>query len=494
MPDGHKLTSYPTKQYPMNPGTGFAATSDLRLAAYGLPGGRIGVMDLHIGKELWTAVASTEYTTGLEFSPDGKTLASAAGFADSDIRLWNVATGQQTGRLEGHGSWVSSLVFWPDGKKLASSSADQTIRIWDIASQKCLDVLRGHRQEVWRLAFLPDAKTLVSGAKDGTVCFWDTSVTHPRQPHLNIPIPENVLNWCFTPDSRSVLTISQQGQVSQWTGSDFQQEAPLPQIGETTSSARVTAYQFSPDGRLLAAGSTNGVLQIWDLARRARGRQWTNTTSGVAPVGFFAGGSKLLTYSGCDNLLHVWDLQTGLETQSWQAPAQFNTAALTPDEGSCLALGYGGDVVFRNLADQSQKQVELDALEAVAAGYSPDGKRFAVASDLGYARVWDAATWRQVANLGGFLNGAHTVSFSPDGKRLAIASDNKEAVKLWDTDGWQDVFTLEGQGTGFQGASFSPDGNTLAWGSQNALYLWRAPSWDEIHAAEAKEKADAPNP
>ena len=99
--------------------------------------------------------------------------------SESDIRLWDVATGKEIGRLEGHESWVGSLVFWPDGKKLASSSADQTIRIWDVASRKCLDVLRGHRQEVWRLALLPDDKTLVSGAKDGTVCFWDTSVTHP---------------------------------------------------------------------------------------------------------------------------------------------------------------------------------------------------------------------------------------------------------------------------------------------------------------------------
>ena len=357
-----------------------------------------------------------------------------------------------------------------------------------------MEVLHGHRQEVWRLAFLPDHKTLISGAKDGTVCFWDTSYIRPRQPHLNIPIPENVVNWCFTPDSRSLLVINQQGRVSRWSGSDFQQEEPLPEIGETTSAARFSIYQFSPDGRGLAAGSTNGVLQIWDFARRVRGRQWTNTTGIVAPVGFLADGNKVVTYSANDNLLHLWDLQTGLELQSWQAPAQFNAAGLTPDEQSCLALGYGGDVIFRNLADQSQKRIELDALEAVAAGFAPDGKHFAVASDLGFARVWDAATWKPVANLGGFLNGAHTVNFSPDGKRLAIASDNKEAVKLWDTEGWQDVFTLEGQGTGFQGAGFSPDGNTVAWGCQTMLYLWLAPSWEEIATAEAKEKTESKLP
>ena len=223
-------------------------------------------------------------------------------------------------------------------------------------------------------------------------------------------------------------------------------------------------------------------------------RQWSNTTGIVWPASFFANGTKLITVSQNDNLLHEWDLQTGLEIQSWVAPAQSYGAALSPDKRSCIAVGYGGDVVFRNLVDQSQSKVDLEIREAVAAGYSPDGKLFAVASDLGYARVWDTATWKLVATPGGFLNGAHTVSFSADGKRLAIASDNKEAVKIWDTESWQEVFTLEGQGTGFQGAFFSPDGNTLGWGNQTGLYLWRAPSWEEINAAEAKEKAEVKQP
>ncbi len=495
MPDGNKLASYPTQQNTTGPGTCFAANSDLSLAAYGLLGGRIAVMDLRNGKELWTAVASKQLITGLAFSPDGKTLASAAGFSESDIRLWDVASGKPSGHLEGHSSWVSSLVFWPDGKKLASSSADQTIRIWDLASQKCLQVLIGHRQEVWRLAFLPDHKTLVSGAKDGTVCLWDTSVRRSRQPHLNISITRNLVNWSFTPDSRSVLTIDESGRVSRWSGPGFQQQEPLPEIGEVIkNNYRYSLYQFSRDGHFLAAGSTNGVLQVRDLVGRVPGRQWSNTTGVVWPAIFLANGTKLITVSQNDNMLHEWDLQTGLEIQSWQAPAQLYTAALSPDERACIAVGYGGDVVLRNLADQSQSKVALEIREANAAGYSPDGKLFAVSSDLGYARVWDTATWKLVATPGGFLNAAGSVGFSADGKRLAIASDNKEAVKLWDTESWQEVFTLEGQGFGFQGAYFSPDGNTLGWGNQTGLYLWRAPSWEEINAADANEKAASKQP
>ncbi len=181
VPDRTKVASYPCEQWVHFSSTDFATTSDLGLAAYGSKSGQIHIMDLRDGRELWTAVASKDLITALAFSPDGKTLASAAGFAESDIRLWDVATGKEIGRLEGHKACVFSLVFWPDGKKLASSSGDQTIRLWDVASRKCLDVLRGHRLEVWRLALQPDHRTLISGSKDGEVCVWDTSVTHPRR-------------------------------------------------------------------------------------------------------------------------------------------------------------------------------------------------------------------------------------------------------------------------------------------------------------------------
>jgi WD40 repeat protein len=139
--------------------------------------------------------------------------------------------------------------------------------------------------------------------------------------------------------------------------------------------------------------------------------------------------------------------------------------------------------------------LNLDILEGSWASYSPDGKWFAVASDLGFARVWNTANWQPVATMSGFFNGAHSAAFSPDNQRLAIGSGGREAVKLWDTESWQNVFTLEAPGNDFQQLAFSPDGNTLGWLNQDReLYLWRAPSWAEINAAEAQEKTAVPQP
>ncbi|HZM06562.1 MAG TPA: serine/threonine-protein kinase [Candidatus Saccharimonadales bacterium] len=488
MPTGAKLASYPSEQ-DGNVGTDFAATPDLSLAAYTMRINQIRLVDLRTGKELWAAVGAKERVLTLAFSPDGKTLASSAGFTESDIHLWDVATGKEVGRLEGHSSSVRGMVFWPDGKKLASCSADQTIRIWDLASRKCLDVLRGHRQEVWRLLLLPDHKTLVSGCKDGTVCLWDASVAHSKHPRITIP--QTVRAWQFTPDSRAVLTLSSLGEVSRWTGEDFQQPETLLNIGTILPPGH-RRHQFSQDGRLLAvAGRQNGVSQVWDVSRRMLWRQWTNKNDSVE-LGFLSDGHKLVTESDSDKMMHEFSLTTGSEIASWHSPESFADAAFSPDERLCVAIGYRGDFTVRNLADESSKTLDLHVLEGVGVAFSPDGRLMVAASELGLGRVWDTATWKPEVTLGGFLLGAHSVAFSPDGKRLAIGSNGKEALKLWNTASWQEVITLQGEGSLFWRTAFSADGNVL--GSLNAngtLYLWRAPSLAEINAAEAKEKAEA---
>jgi WD40 repeat protein/serine/threonine protein kinase len=492
MTEGTRLASYAAEQLGFVPGDSFAATSDLGIAAYGDDNGRIHVMDLRDGKELWAVTAAKEYITALAFSPDGKTLASAAGFNESTIRLWDTATGKETGKLAGHTSWSFSLVFWPDGKKLASASTDQTIRIWDIASQKCLDVLRGHRQEVWRLALLPDEKTLVSGCKDGTVCLWDTSVTHPRRE--KITWPDKMLAWQFAPDSQSVLTLDLTGKIARWSGDDFQEKEPLLNVATNLDVHDNSFYYcFSRNGRSLAAGSTNGNIFVWDLSRRDLWRAFKPGAGKVAPLTFLTGGNRLVGYSEADNRCFEWGLEANREIQSWAAVPNSENGGLSPDEQLVAEVGFEGDISIRNLAGHSSASLPLDAMEGVSVAFSPDGKRFAIASNLGYARIWDTATWHEAATLRGFLNAVFSVAFSPDGKRLITGGSNPDdAVELWDTDSWQELLTLEGTGSLYVTTAFSPDGNAIGtMSADGTLQVWRAPSWAEIKAAEAKENAAA---
>jgi WD40 repeat protein len=479
LPEGTEGPSHPLPDSP----AGFAVTPDLRLAAVSVQG--IRVVELKDGRELWNREG---YAGALALSPDGKLLAGGDG---DDILLWDAATGQEVGRLVGHKSAVNSLVFWPDGKKLASGSADRTIRIWDIPTRTCVDTLRGHRQQVGQVALMPNHQTLVSGSRDGAVRLWDTSVSHPRRPRIDIH--DSALAWAFEADSKSVVTFNGHGRVTRWKGANFELPEPLLETAAITNRSGF-AWCFSKDGRRLALGSVGGVVQVWDISSRALWRQLTNSTGLVRAVKFFAEGNRLLTLSVNDHIFDDWDLTTASKVQSWQAPPDILHYALSPDERHCVTMGFAGDVVLRDLTDKITTNLNLDIRWSHDGNYSPDGRLLAVPSSLGFARIWDAATWKYVKTLGGFFSDVWGATFLPDGSRLAVTSGDREAIRLYDTSTWLDTLTLEGEGGGLWPTMISPDGNVIGATTlgDGRLHLWRAPSWGEIKEAEARAEIKQP--
>ncbi len=486
--DATVVADYSSDQMDYPPGTPFAAARDLSIAAYGADF-RIRVADLHTGLERWSAEASTQKITALAISPDGKTLATAAGDGQSDIRLWEIATGVEIGRLTGHTSWVGSLVFWPDGRKLASASADQTIRLWDVSSRECTDLLRGHRLEVWRLNLLPDGKTLVSGCKDGQVFLWDTSVTHPRQEYFKCP--EIIAAWCFSPDSQSVLTINAEGQLARWSGSSWQVKETLLETG----NGAILSNLFSRDGRFLAGASADGFISVWDVNHRTRLRQFKPAGSNLMPMCFRGEGYRLVIWSRNENRLVEWDLAANRQVQSWPAPRDLfqKNWGLSHTEQYLVVTGLSGEVSVRDLVNQTTATPNLNALEVGGIAFSPSGRLVATTSWLGYVRIWERDSWREVATLRGYLNGVVSAAFSPDGQRLVTSSGAKaEALKLWAVDSWQDLLTLPAEGHQFIEAAFSPDGNAIGVLTvQGELFIWRAPAWAEIERAETKDQKSA---
>ena len=123
---------------------------------------------------------------------------------------------------------------------------------------------------------------------------------------------------------------------------------------------------------------------------------------------------------------------------------------------------------------------------------SPDGALVA-AVDNGQVRLFDPAKGEPIEpSLHGHLNPVYSVAFSPDGRRLISAASAREAVKLWDFSTRQELLTLSGAGSILMGARWSADGDVILAGPP--WQAWRAPSWEEIAAAEAKEKAEAKRP
>ena len=110
----------------------------------------------------------------------------------------------------------------------------------------------------------------------------------------------------------------------------------------------------------------------------------------------------------------------------------------------------------------------------------------------GQVRLFDPAKGELIGSLRGHLNGVFGIAFSLDGRRLISASGGREAVKLWDVGTRQELLTLGGTGSSLDAARWSADGDVILAGPP--WQAWRAPSWEEVAAAEAKEKKEVPRP
>ncbi|HLH53537.1 MAG TPA: protein kinase [Verrucomicrobiae bacterium] len=490
VPEGTRLATYPIKlQQGMDPPLPFAVSSEVGLAAYGAPDGWLEVLDLTTSQQKWKVKAVNEFVWAVAISPLNGSIACLGSSEPAGLRLWDTATGKPIGLADEHnGGGVGGVVFWPDGKKMASVHSSQTISVWEISERGEIRQLgrplRGYNGQIWSLALLRDQATLVSGGKDGAVWMWDAAKSRSDLMQTSIPVP--LVVWRFAPDSRSILTLTQQGAVVRWRGDQFQEQQPLFGIGTNIYQAN-----FSPDGSLLAVAPTNGNIQVWDVARgiqlghiAALNDRGTFNTPGLL---FYANGKRLLTLDP-EHVLHEWDLTSWREIQSWQGPMWAIAVTISPDEQKCLALGRVGSAcpsVLRDLTKRVSviKELNLNNVEDVT--FSPDGKIFAAASSFAGAKLWETADVRDNPPLPSYQDATFSVGFSPNGRRLAIGASSNATV--WDVDGRKPVLALPAAGSNFYPIAFSPDGNTIgALSSKGLLYLWHAPSWDDIAQAEAR--------
>ncbi|MGH8908275.1 MAG: hypothetical protein ACRD0K_17645 [Egibacteraceae bacterium] len=202
----------------------------------------------------------TNWVEGVAFSPDGKMLASAS--ADGTLRRWDTATGDLIGQpLTGHVGSVLGVAVSPDGTMIASASEDKTVLLWDTATgQQIGQPLNGHTGTVIGVAFSPVSETLVSGGADKTVRLWEPATGQQIGPPF-IGHTGAVEGPAFSPDGKTLATASNDGTLRLWDVATGEQIAqPLG------PSDRLWGVAFSPDGATIASASADYTIRLWPLA------------------------------------------------------------------------------------------------------------------------------------------------------------------------------------------------------------------------------------
>jgi WD40 repeat protein len=207
------------------------------------------IWDADTGRELRKLTGHHGPVYSVAYSPDGTRIASGG---TKMVRVWDASTGEELLTLAGHSEncAIHSVAFSPDGKRLVSTGGDATIRIWDALRGRELRTLRGHgKRVVCNALFTPDGGRIVSGAYDGTVRIWDdntgdllmTLVGHKQH---------NIESLAISPDGTRIVSASFSS-VKLW---DAETGAELMTVSAGHSTH---ALAFSPDGKIIAAGTSD---------------------------------------------------------------------------------------------------------------------------------------------------------------------------------------------------------------------------------------------
>jgi WD40 repeat protein len=467
-------------------------------------------VDTATGEPIGDSGKGRETIHAVALSPDGKSFATAEISSDNPFGVRN----ERGARVNPFGATQTVIQFWdatkppkpvgqpikvktavnavafsPDNHTLLLGGAGATVLRLDRTMGKLVGEKMDSGLEVFAVAYSPKGTSFlaVGNAREddgaGIVRVWKAAGANP----LDLRHPEGVLSVAFSPDGEMVATGSTDGYARLWkvrTGELLGK--PLPHDGP------VAAVLFEPGGKVLLTKGLAPVPRAWEVAtgkllRPAldylgpylRDERW------VEPVAFSPGGRTVFTVRPrrsrqSREAVQLWDAVSGRPLgKSIELPAIALVAAFSPD-GKVVAVGCRNGEV--QLLDPTSGRVTRQVLPhpspVLALAFAADGKALLtgagnpLAQGSGVATLWDLAKGQRIGEPFSHENPVRAVAISPDGSALATAGG--AVVHLWCTATHREFGQAMTHQNTVDSIAFSPDGRLLATGTGSHTRFWDA--------------------
>ncbi len=217
----------------------------------------------------------------------------------------------------GHGARLSALKFSPDGALLATAGEDGSIAVWDAGTHACIARFKegGHTAGISDIAWAPDSRSLASAGDDKTVCIWSLLLDELGQ-HKGATGPRAVLgghsnvvfSLAYSPTGGMLASGSFDESIRLW---DVRSETPRCLQVIAAHSDPVTALSFGPDASLLASSSYDGLIRLWDVATGQCVKTIVDDDNPPVAALTFSPNGKYLLAATLDSTIRLWSIESG---------------------------------------------------------------------------------------------------------------------------------------------------------------------------------------
>lgn len=330
---------------------------------------------------------------------------------------------------------------------------------------------------------------------------YDFSHLKVRQAYVQgIPLPEVNFAHCdlatsvFTDTFSSVLCVSVSPNGALLAAGTTTDEVRFWRADDATSlftcpghTDGIRSIAFSPDSTLLASGSEDQTVRLWDTRTGICLNTLRGHNNWIRCVTFSPDGHTLAS-AGDDQAIRLWDTRTGRCFRVLQENTSSIRSIAFNANGTVLASG-GDDFTIRlwDIASGNcLKQLEGHTNQVRSITFSPDGMLLASGSEDHSIRIWDVDMGKCLNILQGHTIRVRAVAFSFEGTLLASCSDD-QTVRLWETRTWNCLNVLRGHTNRIWSIAFVPDGKILISASEDdTMRFWEVRSGQCIRTLQGQ--------